>query len=186
MKKNVSIHIGELHVSQTPAVIYTLLGSCVAVCLFDPTQGIGGMNHILLPGIAGSKMDDATSRYAHNAIEMLINSLMRLGAKQRNLIAKAFGGAHLLQTISDHRGVGRHLSEFVLGFLAEKKIRIESYDLGGADVRKIYFHTDTGMVLLKRSPMQGFEQFIDREQATVRQLYQKIRKAEKILPVLVS
>ena len=56
MKKQVGIHIGDCYVSTEPAVIYTVLGSCVAVCLFDPVRRIGGMNHILLPGEA--RMND--------------------------------------------------------------------------------------------------------------------------------
>ena len=82
MKKSFSIHIGGFHASRNPAVIETLLGSCVAVCLYDPVARIGGMNHILLPGKADLKHFDNVARYAINAMELLINRVMTLGGKR--------------------------------------------------------------------------------------------------------
>lgn len=183
LKKTVSIHIGEYHVSSEPVIIYTLLGSCVAVCLFEPLRCIGGMNHILLPGHAVSKADSVTARYAHNAVNILIRNVLGLGGERKHLVAKVFGGSHLFSAISNERGVGRNLSEFVLDMLRKEHIRIASYDLGGAEVRKVYFHTDTGAVYLKRSPMKEFEQFVNKEKRAVREIYQKIRKSD-VYPVL--
>ena len=80
MKKMVSIHIGGFHASRKPAVIETVLGSCVAVCLHDPSACIGGMNHIFLPGRADMKHFDNAARYGVNAMELLVNRIMRLGA----------------------------------------------------------------------------------------------------------
>lgn len=150
MKKMTCIHIGGLYASKEPAVIETLLGSCVAVCLFDPVEQIGGMNHILLPGKADLKHYDVVSRYGINAMELLINKLMNLGSKRYPLVAKVFGGAHVLPAISHENGMGRKNVEFVLEFLHMETIPITSRDTGGCRARKIYFHTDTGEVLLKR------------------------------------
>ncbi|MDM8535516.1 chemotaxis protein CheD, partial [Desulfobacterales bacterium HSG17] len=93
IKRHVDIHIGEFHASGQPTVISTLLGSCVAVCLYDPIKQIGGMNHILMPGRADMKRFDMSARYGINAMELLINRIMNLGGKRRNLVAKIFGGA---------------------------------------------------------------------------------------------
>ena len=114
MKKKVSIHIGGFHASTKPTVIDTLLGSCVAVCLYDHVAPVGGMNHILLPGKADLRHFDNVARYAINAMELLINRILNLGGKRQNLTAKVFGGAHVLPTISEENGVGAKNSEFVL------------------------------------------------------------------------
>ncbi len=151
MKRSISIHIGGFHASKEPTVIDTLLGSCVAVCLHDHVASIGGMNHILLPGKADLKIFDNVARYAINAMELLINRVMTLGGHRPNLIAKVFGGAHVLPAVSAENGMGAKNSEFVLEFLQMEAISIVSHDLGGRDTRKIYFHTDSGEVFLKRS-----------------------------------
>jgi chemotaxis protein CheD len=151
VKRHFSIHIGGFHASREPAVIETLLGSCVAVCLYDSVARIGGMNHILLPGKADMKIFDNVARYAINAMELLINRVMTLGGLKHNLAAKVFGGAHVLPAVSVENGMGARNSEFVLEFLQMEAIPIVSQDLGGHDTRKIYFHTDSGEVFLKRT-----------------------------------
>ena len=152
MKKQISIHIGEYHASDKPEVIRTVLGSCVAVCFFDPVNRIGGMNHILLPGKADLTRFNSAACYGINAMELLINRIMNLGGERSRLVAKVFGGAHIISSISRENGVGRKNSEFALEFLKKEAIRIVSRDLGGTDSRKIFFHTNTGDVFLKRIP----------------------------------
>jgi len=154
MKKQINIHIGEFHVSGAPRIIYTLLGSCVAVCLYDPVARIGGMNHILLPGRADRKNFNVRARYGINAMDLLINKMMALSADRRRIVAKVFGGAHVISVISREYGVGIKNAEFVLDFCRKEGIEVISRNLGGETTRKIYFHTDTGDVFLKRvSPM---------------------------------
>ncbi len=150
MKKQIHIGIGGWYASSKPIVIHTLLGSCVAVCLFDPVARIGGMNHIFLPGKAELKDFNMASRYGVNAMELLINRIMNLGGRRNRLSAKVFGGAYLLSPLLEENGVGRKNAKFARNFLNTEKIRILSGDLGGNDGRKIYFHTDTGEVLLSR------------------------------------
>lgn len=150
MKTRVTISIGEYYVSREETIIYTLLGSCVAVCLFDPENRIGGMNHILLPGQPDADKYDASARYGINAMELLINGIMKLGGNRKKIIAKTFGGASVLPSIPENRAVGRKIVDFVVKFLHDEGIKIVSRDFGGYDTRKIYFHTDTGDVFLKR------------------------------------
>lgn len=150
--EQVSIHIGEYHASKKPVVIGTLLGSCIAVCLIDPVERIGGMNHILLPGKASIGCCDDVSRYAVNSMELLINNIMRLGGKRNLLQAKVFGGANVVPCISEENGMGRKNAEFVLQFLELEGIPVLSQDLGGVNARKIYFRTNTGEVFLRRIP----------------------------------
>ena len=150
LKRCFHIHIGGLHASRRPTVVQTTVGSCVAVCLYDPGERVGGMNHILLPGRADLKHFDSAARYGINAMELLINKIMRLGGKRDQLIAKVFGGGHILPSISKENGVGRKNTEFIMEFLQAEAIRVIAHDLGGHESRRIYFHTDTGDVFLKR------------------------------------
>ncbi len=151
MKRRFSIHIGGFHASREPTIIETLLGSCVAACLYDPVERVGGMNHILLPGKADLKHFNNVTRYAINAMELLINRVMNLGGQRPNLVAKVFGGANVLPAVSPKYGMGAKNSEFVLEFLQMEAISVVSRDTGGHDTRKIYFHTDSGEVFLKRT-----------------------------------
>jgi chemotaxis protein CheD len=176
LKKRIRIHIGGFHASKTPTIIETLLGSCVAVCLYDSVARIGGMNHILLPGRADLKLFDNVARYAINAMELLINRVMTIGGKRQRLVAKVFGGAHVLPAISQENGTGTKNSEFVLEFLLMETISIVSRDLGGHDTRKIYFHTDSGEVFLKRIPFTRYPN-INFEERRILELAR--RKAEK-------
>jgi chemotaxis protein CheD len=150
MKKLVSIHIGQLHASRHPTIIYTLLGSCVAVCLFDPVAKIGGMNHILMPGCADFRHGGTAGRYGDNAIRMLIKRIVNLGGSLEHLVAKVFGGAHMLQESSKEYSTGVKNAQGAIACLQGHHVPILKRDLGGSDTRKIYFHTDTGEVFLKR------------------------------------
>ncbi|MBN2419217.1 MAG: chemotaxis protein CheD [Deltaproteobacteria bacterium] len=146
LKKQVTIKIGELYATDEPTVIYTLLGSCVAVCIYDQKKHIGGMNHIFLPG---NNKSDSSTRYGENAIKYLIKNICQLGGERDNLIAKAFGGAHVIPAISKGLGIGPKIVDFVINYLKKEGIEIIAHDFGGNKTRKVYFHTDTGMVYVK-------------------------------------
>nr|WP_320193338.1 chemotaxis protein CheD [uncultured Desulfobacter sp.] len=148
----VSIGIGEYFASSQDVVIHTVLGSCVAVCLYDPEKKIGGMNHILMPSNPDIHKYDASARYGINAMELLINAIMRLGGNRKKMVAKTFGGANMLMAVSQENTVGSRNVEFVVNFLRAEKIKILSRDFGGHDSRKIFFHVATGEVFLKRVP----------------------------------
>jgi chemotaxis protein CheD len=148
----VSIGIGEYFASSQDVVIHTVLGSCVAVCLYDPEKKIGGMNHILMPSNPDINKYDASARYGIHAMELLINAIMRLGGNRKKMVAKTFGGANLLMAVSQKNAVGARNVEFVVNFLRAEKIKILSHDFGGHDSRKIFFHVATGEVFLKRVP----------------------------------
>jgi len=163
-KTHLNIHIGEYYASREPAVISTVLGPCVAVCLHDKTAKIGGMNHILMPGggSASKNYKGQESRYAMNAMELLINQMMQLGADRYNLTAKIFGGASILSAISPDFSMGMKNVESVVNFLITEKIPIKNYNFGGSDSRRIYYHTDSDTVLLKRiKPKEVINEFAD-------------------------
>ncbi len=180
MKKVVRIHIGQYHASRMPIIIYTLLGSCVAVCLHDPVRKIGGMNHIFLPGRADMYRFDAPARYGVNAMELLINRIMNLGGKKKRFVAKIFGGAHLLPSVTRQNGVGQKIIEFVIEFLKMESIRVIGKDVGGYQGRKIFYHTDTGEVLLKRIASRGYSNIVEEEKDVESNIKNKLSRSGEI------
>lgn len=114
--------------------ISTILGSCVATCLFDPAARIGGMNHFLLPESTGISIQAAS--FGVNAMEILINALIKSGASRQRLKAKVFGGARMIAGLSD---IGQKNATFVLDFLKREGIDCVGQSLGGTQARRIEF-----------------------------------------------
>ncbi|HOP64320.1 MAG TPA: chemotaxis protein CheD [Spirochaetota bacterium] len=148
--KRINIHIGEYYSSAEPVVISTILGPCVSVCLYDRGTGTGGMNHILLPGQKTGSVSAGGSRYAMNAMELLINQMMKLGADRYRLKAKVFGGAQIFSCMKQETAMGLKNIEMVVDFLKTEKIPIVNYNFGGYEPRRIFFYTGTGDVLLQK------------------------------------
>jgi chemotaxis protein CheD len=147
-----TVHVGEVFVGVKPTVVQTLLGSCVSVCLIDRVAGIGGMNHILLPGKPDLHRFDASARYGVNAMEILIGGIQRAGAERRRLEAKVFGGANVLAGLEKTFNPGFRNGAFVMEFLELEGIPVIGHDTGGFNARRIYLRTDTGEVFMKRIP----------------------------------
>jgi chemotaxis receptor (MCP) glutamine deamidase CheD len=135
------IYVGEVVASATPLLIQTLLGSCVAVCLRDPAAGIGGMNHILLPGQCAR--DNRSSRCGVHAMELLINAIMHQGGDRGRLDAKAFGGANVMASLQSPT-IGEQNAAFIRSFLATEGIPLVAQRLGGIRPVQVNFRTDTG------------------------------------------
>ena len=132
---------GECRISADPAVqLSTILGSCVAACIWDPQARIGGMNHFLLPFGSGTSIDGSL-RYGAHSMEVLINGLLRQNANRSRLLAKLFGGA----TISTSFGrIGIENAAFARDFLATEDIPCQAADLGGSFARRVIFSPTTG------------------------------------------
>lgn len=180
MKKQVKIHIGELYASKEPAIIKTLLGSCVSACLFDSVNKIGGMNHILLPGKADLKNYNDSARYGINAMELLINKMINLGAKKNKITAKLFGGGHILKDLSIKNSPGIKNVQFVKDFLEFEKIPIISQNTGGAFGRVIFFHSDTADVFMKKIFSHFNPQVAEAEANYVNKLSNELQKTSEI------
>lgn len=131
---------GEFHVSGRPDdVITTILGSCVAACVFDPVRKVGGLNHFLLPGT--DPRDRQNIKYGAYAMEKLINALLRRGAQRAQLEAKLFGGASVVRALSD---IGHSNAEFARAFLRDEGIRLVAENLGGTQGRRVRFVPSSG------------------------------------------
>lgn len=144
----VTIHIGGLRASREPLVIDTVLGSCIAVCMYDPVVGIGGMNHFML-----AEGDDPSNpnctRFGVHAMELLIQQLMRMGAHRRRFQAKVFGGGHVLGIGGRMGEIPRGNIEFVRRFLSIEQIPIASEDVGGNQPRRVLFFTQTSRAFVR-------------------------------------
>ncbi|MBY6002457.1 chemotaxis protein CheD [Salipiger bermudensis] len=140
-EKLVNVVQGEYHISSEPdCVMSTVLGSCAAVCLTDPSQGIGGMNHFLLPHRAGRAED---VRYGAYSMELLINGMLKRGARKNRMVAKLFGGAKMLSHLRD---IGDSNVAFAREFLQNEGIPIASESTGGNAARRIRFWPADGRV----------------------------------------
>ncbi|MBK8004596.1 MAG: hypothetical protein IPK12_11845 [Gemmatimonadetes bacterium] len=137
-----TVTAGEVEASAQPMVLTTILGSCVAVCLYDPVTLIGGMNHFMLPDT--EREGGLPSRYGVQAMELLINKVMGLGGERRRLEAKAFGGANVLSAFAGERSVADANVAFIRKFLATEGIPLVAERLGGTEPLEVRFHTATG------------------------------------------
>ncbi len=125
-------------------VISTLLGSCVAVCVWDPVAQIGGMNHFLLPD--GRDGVNGQSSFGLNSMELLLNALSRQGGLRSRFQAKVFGGAEMISGLSD---AGSRNGRFAMEYLERENIPCKSSSLGGRMGRRVEFWPADGRARLK-------------------------------------
>ena len=137
------LHAGHMVISRQPCRVTTVLGSCVAVGLWDPTSGVGGVNHFLLP--LGS--DPLSARFGNVAVPTLIREVVAAGARRRTLQAKLFGGACVLRAFKGS-GAGMHLGqknvEVARQILIDEGIPVTAEDVDGERGRKLIFQTHDG------------------------------------------
>ena len=135
------LHAGHMVVSREPCRVTTVLGSCVAVALWDPSSGIGGVNHFLLPQGSDS------ARFGNVAVRTLIREVVAAGGRRRLLQAKLFGGACVLRAFKGV-GSGTHLGqknvEVARQILIEEGIPVIAEDVEGDRRRKLIFQTHDG------------------------------------------
>ena len=135
---------GHLIVSPHPVAITTILGSCVAVCLWDAKRGVGGMNHFMLPIPVTSHA--ASPRFGNVAMEQLLARVHAEGGRTGSLRAKVYGGASMFRDGTNH--LGARNGELAIAFLRRVAIPVVEQDLGGTRGRKLVFHTDEGTTCL--------------------------------------
>lgn len=147
---------GEYYFTTSDMAILTVLGSCVSACLRDRVSGIGGMNHFMLPyggsSSGGADADgpvSASMRYGTQAMEILINQLLKAGAHRANLEAKVFGGGRVLSGMQA-MNVGERNAAFVKDYLRAEKISVAAADLNDIHPRKVVYFPRTGKVLMKK------------------------------------
>lgn len=162
---------GELYASDRDEWITTILGSCVAVCIHDPQRQVGGMNHFLLPEPHGEaeKWDAScgrSARYGIDAMEHLVNALLKAGGRRESFEIKAFGGGQVLMA---RTRVGQNNIAFVRRYLAQEGWSLAAEDLGGPAGRQVQFHPRSGRVRVRvltgttrQTLAQGDRRYLDR------------------------
>lgn len=154
---------GEYYATKDDLMITTLLGSCIAVCLYDSKAKVGGMNHFLLPdgGDSGDLLS-SSGRYGVYAMELLINRIVKLGGTRKHLRAKVFGGGNVIKSMT-HSKVGDQNVSFVMGFLKNEGIPIDAKDVLDIYPRKVNFFPFTGRVMMKKLMNHYDHELIDKE-----------------------
>lgn len=139
---------GQIFTSIEPAMVSTILGSCVAVCLWDRDAGVGGVNHFLLPANPSRGASDA--RYGNTAMARLIEMMVERGASVRHMVAKIVGGASVLNVYSaTRRSIGEQNVIVAREFLERLEITVAGDQTGGRRGRKLLFHTGNGNAYVK-------------------------------------
>jgi chemotaxis protein CheD len=136
---------GEYYVTTDDMMVMTVLGSCIAACIWDPKVRVGGMNHFMLPEGAG----DTSGRYGSYAMELLINEMIKLGARRESMQAKVFGGGQVMHSFTT-MNVGERNTAFVLDYLQTERIAVISKDVLDIYPRKVCYFPATGKAMVKR------------------------------------
>ena len=141
------LYPAAIFADKEPHMVDTILGSCVAVCLYDPVKSIGCINHYMLPFWNGTGL--ASPKYGNIAIQKILDKMIEFGSKSSNIQAKIFGGGEIVKTKDNIFKIGERNIEIAIKILKENKIKIAGQSVGGKQGRKIRFNTETGVVLMK-------------------------------------
>ena len=144
---NYHLKPGYIYVTPKPVLISTVLGSCVAVCIFDRQHKWGGMSHFLFPKV--DRKGKPTPQYGNLAIPALIRMLRKQGSRIDNLEAQIFGGGS--RSLDDSSGIGRYNAKIARKILKKREIPLVSEDIGGVKGRRILYHTVTNETLVMRT-----------------------------------
>jgi chemotaxis protein CheD len=167
-REAVKILPGEFFATKDNTLIVTVLGSCVSVCLRDEVANVSGMNHFLLPSGDDDQSDiSKPARYGAHAMELLINEMLKMGAKKQRLVAKVFGGGSVIRGLSMNL-IGQRNAAFTLDYLNAEHIPIIAQDLLDTYPRKVYFFPEIGEVKVKKIKSMHNSTILDREK-----VYQK-------------
>jgi chemotaxis protein CheD len=143
------VHVGQLFASAQRCTVSTILGSCVSVCVWDPTTGAGGLNHFLLPQCVENGI--SSPRFGNVAIHRLLDELCALGSPAQRLKAKVFGGASVIDAFQSPQGsLGMQNVELARRLLREAGIPIVAEDIGGTQGRKLVFQTSDGTAWVRK------------------------------------
>ncbi len=174
---------GEFYVSKTGEMIVTVLGSCISACIRDVQLGVGGMNHFMLPmqgEFSTEKWGESVSsasRYGNWAMEFLINEILKLGGKRRNLEIKIFGGGNVLSNMTD---IGERNIAYVKKYIYEENFDLAASDVGDIYPRKVLYFPDTGAVKVRKLKQTQNDTILQRELDYRKHLHNKPPKSGSV------
>lgn len=168
----VKILPGEYYATHADEMISTVLGSCVAACIWDPKIGVGGMNHFLLPEPVGDRgswaqQNGRAARYGVDAMEQLVNAVLKAGGERSRLQAKIFGGGQILANMTD---IGKRNIDFVRRYLATEGLHPVAEDVGDIVPRHVRFFPTTGKAQVRRLRSTQDANLADRERSYLKRL----------------
>lgn len=155
MSKTIVVGIADYNTAKGSDVLVTYaLGSCVGICLYDPTTKIAGLSHIMLPSITefnNQRMTMQRGKYADTAIELLMQKMIREGALKIHLRAKIAGGAQMFPPINNKNiaGIGERNTIAVIKELVRLRIPITAEDIGKNHGRTQYLYAEDGRMIIK-------------------------------------
>jgi chemotaxis protein CheD len=153
-ERSIIVGLAELSVTKESSVVLTCvgLGSCIALCAYDPANKIGAMAHMLLPSCRSkSDISGSPTKYINTGVPLLINRMIKQGATRNNLIMKIIGGAKMLSIPGENNQLdigNRNITE-VKAALAKENLGICGADIGGGFGRTVQFYVDTGRIIVK-------------------------------------
>jgi chemotaxis protein CheD len=148
---------GQYYVTTADELVTTVLGSCVAACIWDPEAGVGGMNHFMIPGMdqsgAGDNNDSyGPARYGLFAMEFLINAILKCGARRERLLVKLAGGG---QVVRSRTPIGQENVAFARQYLEDERFQLVGEHVEGDRARRLVFHPLSGRSkVLELSPVE--------------------------------
>ena len=144
------IHVGpgQLYASNEPCTLRTVLGSCIAVCLWDFRLRLGGMNHFLLP--TAPSLGERNVRHGDVAMDALADMLRELGSALRGLSAHVFGGAHILPGGPTAAHLGERNADMALHWLERARVPVATLDVGGNQARRVEFSIADGVATVRK------------------------------------
>lgn len=153
---------GEFYVTRHDEILMTVVGSCISACIRDSVNGIGGMNHFMLPthiSLTNNKWEysnvSVATRYGSFAMEHMINEILKYGGQRRNLEVKLFGGGRIMQNMAN---IGQKNIDFVKNYVQVEGLTLLAEDLGDIYPRKILFYPVNGRVRVKK--LRSMEQSV--------------------------
>jgi chemotaxis protein CheD len=164
---------GEFYVSAQEEMVSTVLGSCISACIRDSERRIGGMNHFMLPEPVSGERNDWSSavgraaRYGSDAMEQLINAILKAGGRRDALSVKIFGGGRVLSQMTD---VGQRNIAFVKRYLETEGLALAAEDVGDIYPRQLQFFPVSGRVRVRQLRSQRDAELAANEQRYLKRL----------------
>lgn len=141
--------MAEGAVSRQPHVISSsAVGSCIVVTLYETRARIGGLAHIMLPGLSNKRMNAAPFMCADTGIASLIRTMQGEGAQMKYVVAKLVGGASMFSYYQSNPGIGELNIRCAKQALRKKGIPLIGEDVGSNYGRSVEFHLDSGKLVV--------------------------------------
>ena len=178
------IYPGEHYATNEDFYVASVVGTCLAVCVYDIRVKAGGMVNFVVPGTAGTNnlLHDDIFRIGILNMEYLMGDLVKLGCDRHFMKAKIFGAGYINDSAHNSIALTENNIKFVRDYFAFEKIDIEKSDLGGHLRRKIYFSPLTGAVFRRHlRNNEEYSEFIALEREYVESEFKNRERSGKII-----